>query len=124
MRLDSGSPLRLSLPSDVSKRSRSSVLKRPTDVLAFLVFASLVDVFSAAKAMATAAIKSALAIAMQALPMVVVDFIRPPMRAGLEAKRPLSRTTAGKEWVGYDRAQKSILKIACEQFVGRRHSLR
>src|SRR5438876_10970795 len=99
MRLDSGSPLRLSLPSDVSKRSRSSALKR---LFAFLIFASLVDVFPAAKAMATAAIKSALAIAMQALPMFV-DFIRPPMRAGLEAKRPLSRTTAGKEWVGYDR---------------------
>src|SRR5438105_12766472 len=104
MRLDSGSPLRLSLPSDVSKRSRSSALKRLTDVFAFLVFASLVDVFPAAKAMATAAIKSALTIAMQALPMFLGDFIRPPMRAGLEVKRPLGRTTAGKEWVGYDRA--------------------
>jgi hypothetical protein len=32
----------------------------------------------------------------------VLDFILPPMSARAGAKVPVSRTAAGKEWMGYD----------------------
>jgi hypothetical protein len=60
-----------------------------------------VDVFTATKAIAPAAMKSAPARAMHALRIeLVLDFILPPMREGLGAE--VNRTTTGEEWVGLD----------------------
>jgi hypothetical protein len=53
-----------------------------------------VDVFTATKAIAPAAMKSAPARHIE----LVLDFIWPPMREGLGAE--VNRTTAGEEWVG------------------------
>jgi len=78
-------------------------------------FAWLVDVFTATKAIAAAAMKSAPAMAMRGLRIeVVLDFILPPLMCGLGAEGPVqsNHCEVAKSGCGAAEQEKFILKRA------------